>query len=105
MIHRKKEISILLALGMTRFQIQKSVLWEHAVYGIVGGLLGGLFSIVLLRKLLLVLSDAAKIKFVIPWDYLAVGFCGAILINMIVAFLATLRITKTGIVEGMKEND
>lgn len=102
---RRKEQAVLMALGMRRWQIQKSILWEHAIYGILGSILGGVVSVVLLEKLLKLLSKASKVNIVIPWDYLWIGSCSAITLSLAVAFVATYNLARTSIVEGIREND
>ena len=102
---RKKEMAVLMALGMKRWQIRKSVLWEHALYGIIGGILGAAASAVLLERLLKLLSGATKIKFVLPWDYMWVGLCSAIVVSMAVALYATRNVAKAGIVKEISAND
>ena len=102
---REKEMAVLMAIGMKRWQIRKSVLWEHALYGIIGGILGAAISAVLLERLLMLLSGATKIRFVLPWDYMWVGFCSAIVVSMAVALYATGNVAKTGIVKEISAND
>ena len=98
-------MAVLMAIGMKRWQIRKSVLWEHALYGIIGGILGAAISAVLLERLLMLLSGATKIRVVLPWDYMWVGFCSAIVVSMAVALYATGNVAKTGIVKEISAND
>ncbi|MBE5927902.1 MAG: ABC transporter permease [Lachnospiraceae bacterium] len=102
---RRKEQAVLMSLGMRQWQIQKSILWEHAIYGILGSMLGGVVSVMLLEKLLKLLSQASKVNVVIPWDYLWIGSCSAITLSLVVAFVATYNLARTSIVEGIREND
>lgn len=102
---RKKELAILMALGMSRWQVRKSVLWEHAAYGVFAGVAGSLLSLALLERLLKLLSGADSVNMVIPWDYLVSGFSGVVLLSLAVAFAATGVFAKTSIVEEMREHD
>ncbi len=102
---RKKELAILMALGMSRWQVRKSVLWEHAAYGVFGGVAGSLLSLALLERLLKLLSGADSVNMVIPWDYLVSGFSGVVMLSLAVAFAATGVFAKTSIVEEMREHD
>lgn len=102
---RRKELAVLMALGMSRRQIRKSVLWEHAVYGVFGGVFGNILSLALLERLLKLLSGADRVNMVIPWDYLLAGFIGVVVLCLAVAFAATGAFAKTSIVEEMREHD
>lgn len=104
-VARKKELAILMAVGMNRWQIRKSVLWEHAAYGVLGGVFGNILSMVLLERLLKLLSGAESVNMVIPWDYLVSGFSGVVMLCLIVAFAATGVFAKTSIVEEIREYD
>lgn len=104
-VTRKKELAILMALGMSRWQIRKSVLWEYAAYGVLGGVFGNILSLLLLERLLKLLSGADNVNMVIPWDYLVSGFSGVVVLCLIVAFAATGVFARTSIVEEIREYD
>lgn len=82
---RKKEMAILMAMGMRRWQILKSVLWEHALYGIIGGAAGAAVSALLLERLLKLMSGASRINMVLPLDYMWIGLCCVVLESMAVS--------------------
>lgn len=102
---RKKELAILMAIGMKRWQVQKSVIWEHALYGAIGGIAGAIASILLLERLLMLMSGASKVNMILPLDFMWVGFCFAMIISMSVALYATRGIGKSGIVSEVNCND
>lgn len=102
---RKKEMAILMAMGMKRWQILKSVLWEHALYGIIGGAAGAAVSALLLERLLKLMSGASRINMVLPLDYMWIGLCCVVLESMAVSLFATRNIAKTSIAEEVGGND
>ena len=102
---RRKEFGILMALGMSRWKIMKSLLWEHAVYGVAGGIIGGVLSMLLLERLLILLSGASKVNLVIPVDYMCTGVCGVIVLSMAVVLWAARKIDIKDIAKEVGSND
>ncbi len=72
---RKKELAILMALGMSRWQVRKSVLWEHAAYGVFGGVAGSLLSLALLGCV----KRFDQTMIIVTHDMEVAGRCGRVL--------------------------
>ena len=104
-IIRKREFSILKAIGMTEKQLNKSVILEGTLYGIISGIFGGVISAVLLAVLVKLTMGMAVIEY--KFDFAA--FIGSIVAAILITYIATLiplrKLRKLSIVEGIRDEE
>lgn len=102
-IERTREIGMLRSIGMTRFQIVKMVLAEAGLLGIIGGLLGIVFGVLLTRIFLASMADMSgyKLTMVIPTATYWVSITVALVVSQLAALLPALRAARTPVLEAI----
>lgn len=99
---RKREISMIKAVGMTQSSIKRMIALEGVLYGIYAAIIGGIIGTGLsyiLYKLVIGLSDFA---WTIPWNHILVASIGGIIIALLSGIYPLKRINEGIIVENMR---
>ena len=65
---RKREFAIYQSMGMTAEVLQKMLMMENAVYGLVGCIIGIPISFILLREVYLEFARYYELDWTMPWD-------------------------------------
>ncbi len=103
---RKKEFGLFSLFGMTRFQIQKLVLQEHMIIGVIsigsGLILGLLFSKLFIMVISYLLKLDTPIHFRIVPESIFVTIIGFLMLFGFVTLLQVLRVGKSEIIELLK---
>ena len=102
-IERTREIGMLRSIGMTRMQVIKMVLAEAGLLGIIGGLLGLVFGIVLTRIFLDSMAGMSgyKLTLVIPMQTYWIGVVVALVVSQAAALMPALRAARTPVLEAI----
>ncbi|HSQ27387.1 MAG TPA: FtsX-like permease family protein, partial [Anaerolineales bacterium] len=102
-IERTQEIGMLRGIGMTRSQVVRMVMAEAGLMGIIGGLMGVVFGLVLSRIFLLAMTAMSgyRIDFTVPVERLLQALLIAILVSQIAAFFPALRAARVRILEAI----
>jgi len=102
-IERTREIGMLRSIGMTRVQIVKMVLAEAGLLGVIGGLLGLIFGVVLTRIFLDSMAGMSgyKLSLVIPPETFWIGVVVALVVSQLAALLPALRAARTPVLEAI----
>ncbi len=103
-MERTQEIGMLRAIGMTRGQVIKMVLSEAGLMGVIGGLIGLLFGILLSRIFLagMTAMSGYKLDFIVPIDGVIVGLVIALVISQVAAFQPARKAAKTNVLEAIR---
>jgi putative ABC transport system permease protein len=102
-IERTREIGMLRSIGMTRFQVVKMVLAEAGLLGIIGGLMGLVFG-VLLTKIFLTSMTAMSgysLDLIIPSRTVVTAVIVALVVSQLAALLPALRAARTPVLEAI----
>jgi putative ABC transport system permease protein len=104
-LERGKEIATLRSLGFTRGQIQRMVLAEAAVMGVLGGGLGLSLGFLMARMFIRVVEVLAgyELTYVVPLAALLSGIVTALAVSQLAAFWPAIRAARRGIVDALKE--
>ena len=96
-IERTREIGMLRSIGMTRYQIVRMILAEAFLMGIIGGLLGLGFGVVLTRIFLLAMAAMSgyNLDFVMPARALWLSIAVALATSQLAALLPALKAART----------
>lgn len=103
-MERKREIGMLLSLGMTRRQIVKVVLAESASLGIVGTLLGLGLGLIVSRSLIRGANIVGGYRFGYTFTAtpLVLGLVIGLLLSQLAGLYPAWRATQTNVVEAIK---
>jgi len=98
-VERTREIGMLRSMGMTRFQVVQMILAEAGLLGIIGGLLGLGFGLVLTRIFLAAMGAMSgyALEFVLPVRAMVLGFAVALVTSQLAALLPAIRAARTPI--------
>lgn len=96
-IERTREIGMLRAMGMTRFQTIKMILAEAGLLGVIGAILGIGFGLALTRIFLAAMGAMSGyiLDFVMPVRAIWLGLIVALIISQIAALFPAIRAAKT----------
>jgi putative ABC transport system permease protein len=102
-IERTREIGMLRSIGMTRFQVVKMVLAEAGLLGIIGGLLGVAFGVILTRIFLESMAGMSgyKLTLVIPEQTYWIAITVALVVSQAAAVFPALRAARTPVLEAI----
>ncbi len=103
-IERTREIGMLRGVGMTRSQILAMILAEAATLGLIGGLLGLLFGIILSRIFLLAMTAMSgyQITFTFPIQRGLAALLIAVIISQLAAMLPAGRAARIRILDAIQ---
>ena len=96
-VERTREIGMLRSMGMTRFQVVLMILAEAALLGIIGGLLGLGFGVVLTRIFLAAMGAMSGyvLPFILPVRAFWLSLIVALFTSQLAALLPALRAART----------
>jgi putative ABC transport system permease protein len=103
-IERTREIGMLRGIGMTRFQVVAMILAEAALMGIIGGLLGILFGIILSRVFMLAMTAMSgyRLTYILSMQRVLFGLVVAIFVSQAAAFFPALRAARSRILDAIQ---
>jgi putative ABC transport system permease protein len=104
-MERTQEIGMLRSIGMVRRQVVLMILAEAGVVGVMGGVIGLLFGIVLGRIFLLSMTAMSgyKIQFVLPLSQAMLGLVLAVIVAHLAALLPARRASSTHILDAIHQ--
>lgn len=104
-MERTQEIGMLRSIGMVRRQVVLMVLAEAGVVGLMGGVIGLLFGIILGRIFLLSMTAMSgyNIQFVLPLSQAVLGLFLAVIVSHLAALLPARRASKTRILDAIHQ--
>lgn len=102
-MERTQEIGMLRAIGMTRKQVIKMVLAEAGLMGVIGGLVGLVFGILLSRIFLAGMSAMSgyNLDFIVPYQAVVLGLIVALVVSQIAALQPSRRAARTNVLEAI----
>ncbi len=102
-MERTQEIGMLRAVGMTRGQLVRMILAEAGLMGLIGGVLGVVFGIVLSHIFMLAMTAMSgyNLTYVLPVGRIGAALVIALLVSQVAALLPALRAGRIGILEAI----
>ncbi len=103
-IERTQEIGMLRGVGMTRGQVVRMILAEAALIGIIGGVLGLVFGVILSRIFLLAMTAMSgyKLTYLLPLQRIFLAVLLAFLVSQVAASLPAARAARIRILEAIQ---
>ncbi len=102
LILRKKEFATLKAIGMGMNQINKMVVLEGVLYGVVGASYGLLISLPISYAVLRLLNRLEGFEWRIPWVSILISLAAAVLIGLISVILPLKRIKEGNVTDDIR---
>jgi putative ABC transport system permease protein len=95
---------MLRSIGMTRRQVLITIMAEAGALGLLGGVLGVLFGVLLSRLLLASMASMSgyNVTFVLPLARVVVGLLVAIAVAHLAAILPSRQATRVQILEAIR---
>jgi putative ABC transport system permease protein len=102
-MERTQEIGMLRSMGMTRWQVVRMVLDEAALLGLIGGVLGLIFGLVLARMFLLSMTAMSgyRLTYSIPAGAIVIGLIVVLAVSQLAAALPAQRAVRTRILDAI----
>lgn len=102
-MERTQEIGMLRAVGMTRGQVVRMILAEAALMGLIGGILGVVFGILLSRIFMQAMTAMSgySLTYVLPAARIGLALVIAFAISQFAAFLPALRASRIRVLEAI----
>jgi putative ABC transport system permease protein len=103
-IERTRELGMLRAIGMNRFQMIRMVLAEAALMGMIGGVLGVLFGVILARIFMMAMTAMSgyQLEFSLPPERILIGILIAVVVSQLAAFLPAMRAARLRILSAIQ---
>jgi putative ABC transport system permease protein len=103
-MERTQELGMLRSVGMTRTQVVFMVLAESAQIGLIGGIFGIAFGVVLARIFMLAMTAMSgyKLDFILPPDRILVALLIALAVSQVAALLPAIRASRLRILEAIQ---
>ena len=102
-MERMREIGMLRAIGMSRFQVIKMILAEAGLMGIIGGVLGMGFGILLSRIFIFSMISAVgyTLNYVLPISAIIISLILALVVSQFAAVSPAQRASNSNIIEAL----
>jgi putative ABC transport system permease protein len=103
-VERTQEIGMLRSIGLTRGQVLTMILAEAGLMGLIGGILGLLFGIILTRIFLSAMTAMSgyKVTYILPLIAIIAGVLISLVISQLAAILPARRAAKIRILEAIQ---
>jgi putative ABC transport system permease protein len=103
-MERTQEIGMLRAIGMTRGQVVMMVLAEASLMGVIGGLIGIVFGILLSRIFLtgMAAMSGYSLTFILPTVGILIGLIVSIVVSQIAAIQPARKAASTNVLEAIR---
>lgn len=98
---RARELSILKAIGMTKYETNKLVRLECIFYSIAAIIVGDILGVLCSFMLYKMLYSAVEVEWSMPWGAIFMASIGTIIVAALASHFPLKRINKTVIVEGI----
>ena len=99
---KKREYATLKAIGATQFQIQKLVLLEGMLHGLIAALVGSVFATIASYAFYKIVCTNIVLAFVPPYQYISMGMAGCLVITLLATLSPLRRIKKDNIIESIR---
>ena len=103
-MERTQEIGMLRGVGMTRLQVLVMILAEAVQIGLLGGVLGLAFGVILSRILMAAMKAMSgyTLAYVLPLERVLLAIVMAVVISQLAALFPALKAARTRILEAIQ---
>jgi putative ABC transport system permease protein len=103
-IERTRELGMLRAIGMSRPQMIKMILAEAALMGLIGGVLGVVFGMILSRIFMMAMTAMSgyQLEYNLPPERILIGVLIALVVSQVAAFFPSIRAARLRILNAIQ---
>ncbi len=102
LILRKRELSMMRAVGMTKAAINKMVGLEGVLYGITASIYGTIIGTILSYVLSNIMRIAREYEWTIPWSHIVISIIGVLFVTIVSSLIPLRRISRQNIIENIR---
>lgn len=102
---RKRELAMMMAVGMDKFKMNKMVCIEGICYGVIASLYGAVIGTALSYKLFTLMTNFTDFQWVFPGKQILTAALGAIIISLVSTYLPLRKINKGNIIENIRAEE
>lgn len=102
---RKRELAMMMAVGMDKIKMNKMVCIEGICYGVIASLYGAVIGTVLSYKLFTLMSNFRDFQWVFPGKQILAAALGAIVISLAATYIPLRKINKGNIIENIRAEE
>jgi putative ABC transport system permease protein len=105
LILRTKEFAVLKAVGMTQQAVNKMILLEGVLYGLMSALYGTVIGTIIYYIVFKALSGIEEITWAIPWQNILIAAAGSVLITLIWSLIPMRKINSKTITDDLRTDN
>lgn len=102
---RRKEVSLLRAIGMSKKKLNKMLILEKLIVGITAWVVGTLLGLGLTAVFLIPMMYMAEMKFVLAWDAYALTLVGLLVIMLLLSWIMISSMGKMNLTDSIRNNE
>lgn len=102
---RKREFAALQSIGMSVKDLRKMLLYENAMYGVMGCVIGIPISFLLLQEVRHEFSKWNEINWVVPWDMVSLQIVVAILLIILPMIHTVSQMKNLNLIESIRSEN
>lgn len=99
---KKKEFGTLGTIGMNKSQLNKMVIFEGVLHGIIASIIGGIVSFILVLATLRIIDFGFSVSNKVYWQPFVIGFVINLLVVLIASLIPLKKIQRMSLVETIR---
>lgn len=99
---KKKEFGTLATIGMSKSQLNKMVIFEGVLHGIIASIIGGILSFVLVLVALRIIDFGFTVSNKVYWQPFVIGFSINLLVVLIASLIPLNKLQRMSLVETIR---
>lgn len=102
---KRRELATLSTIGMDKNKVNKMILLEGSLYGVIASFWGGIISVILVSVMVKVLGNGVSLSYSIPVAPFIVGFISIIGISLVASLIPLRKLRKISLVEAIRNEE
>lgn len=102
---KRRELATLSTIGMDKSKVNKMIILEGTLYGVIASFWGGVISVILVSLMVKVLTNGVSMSYNIPIVPFVIAFVGVIAITLIASLIPLRRLNKVSLVDAIRNEE
>lgn len=102
---RRKEVSLLRAIGMSKKKLNKMLILEKLIVGITAWVIGTLLGVGLSALFIIPMMYMAEMKFVFAWDMYLITLVGLLVVMLLLSWVMINSMGKMNLTDSIRNNE